>query len=287
MVEPMSPRLTSSRLSAPAAAMSASVRSSTANPGRAVRLEEGRLRLEDRRPVPPAPRPCRGRSAPGPADVPVRPQAPQQAGVRVDPDAQRAPFGEPRRVSRVAVRRMSRRTVSSSRHFGASAARTCGRSGSADQAPGRRKMKPGVDLQQAGAGVEHRLTVVAGHDAADADHRQAGAARPGTRRPPGPGRSAAPRTARPVSAARGWSAGTRPSAAQGGVGGDQALRTGVGADAQRLLRAPIGQVGGELDTAPAGRRPPAQASATRTSISSRSVRRPAASADPGVLGLER
>ena len=134
-----------------------------------------------------------------PAAVARQPPGVQQPRVRVDADAERSALGH--RRGRAGLRTAS---VIGCPPDGHEAVEVGDQGGAAvDEA--------GVDLQQPGAGVEHGLAVVAGHDAADADHRQRRSARPGRRPRPGPARSAARRRARPPPGRAAWSSGCSPS----------------------------------------------------------------------------
>ena len=146
--------------------MSASIRSSTAMPGEPCVSKNADCGLNTGTRSPSASTMVAGAALQAAG---VHGQAPrrQQGGVRVDPDAQRAAVGDQR--GPVGLRTRSSWCSSSTARRSASATVQIG-----DQA-GSGVDEAGVELQQAGAGVEHRLAVVGGHDAADPDHRQVGA----------------------------------------------------------------------------------------------------------------
>ena len=247
-------------------------------PGRPVRLEEGRLRLEHRDLVAERLHHAAG-AALQTGGVRGQPPGVQQAGMRVDADAQRPAVGD--RPGRAGLR-------SGVGHLRPLGHRWRVAVEVGDQ-PRAAVDEAGVDLEQPGAGVEHRLAVVAGHDAADADHRQRRSARPGSR-PPARARtvSGAPDSP-PASAAR---VRVARDAARPGPGWcwwrSGRPRRRLDARPAACSSASSVRSGASLTKIGTGvARPPSRrASATRAPSSSARVSASCRDRRPGVLGLD-
>src|SRR4051812_37361895 len=104
---------------------------------------------------------------------------------------------------------------------------------------------PGVDLQQAGSRVQHRLAVVAGHDAAHADDRQRGARGEEAYDLASSGAKWSSAEATDLGDDTLVSGNTVP--AERGVRCDQALSPRVAAHLEEVLQCRLGQVGSNLD----------------------------------------